>query len=850
MKKNTYLLFCFVLFTVLSEAQNMKDAIKDLVEQTGAKVTVNQQSGTADFIKFPIENPLVINGLTLEEKVSTFLVNYNGIYNLDVSDYSFEVTKTDSYGLKHVTIIQKRNNVLVFDGKLRFHFNQNEELTAVNGNYIPDIKINTNPTISASQAKSIALSVVENQNINFSGDPLTAVNITLYVFQKGLIQNDLERIYLVYEVEVRNENDVREFLYVNAHDGSIVEQFTGIAHAINRIIYEDNIDNVVWEEGDDLPGTLTIWQQNEVIASGHMYNFFKNAFGYTSYDGADAQMRVINNNPNISCPNANWNGVSTNYCNGTATDDVIAHEWGHAYTEYTSNLIYAYQSGAINESYSDIWGETIDLLNNYEDADDDNSIRTAGCGSSDRWRIGEDASAFGGAIRDMWNPPCNGDPGKVTDGQFLCGEADSGGVHINSGIPNHAYALLVDGGTYNGQTISGIGFTKAVHIFWRAQSEYLMSTSGFNELADALEASCTDLMGINLEGLSTEAPTGLSGEIISESDYEQVVKTILAVELRVPIDFCGYVPILEATDDPCDAAINNAIFYEDWELGIGSWTVEQLPTNPETWESRDWVIENNLPQGRNGQAIFGVNPINGNCSTSLQNGIIRLESPVINIPNYDSGTFELSFVHNIATEEGWDGGNIKYSLNGGVWTVLPSTAFTVNSYNGEIIALRQGNDNPMQNQEAFTGSDGGATTGSWGRSYVNLSAIGLTGNSTIQLRWDLGTDGCNGRIGWYVDDISIYNCDFSLSVAEFENLKNSIQIFPNPSNGFFTLKNTNNIDLEKADIYDINGRIIQSMDLSHAKNLQEIHVENVQAGIYFMNIQTASAKYVVKLVIK
>lgn len=850
MKKNTYLLFCFVLFTVLSEAQNMKDAIKDLVEQTGAKVTVNQQSGTADFIKFPIENPLVINGLTLEEKVSTFLVNYNGIYNLDVSDYSFEVTKTDSYGLKHVTIIQKRNNVLVFDGKLRFHFNQNEELTAVNGNYIPDIKINTNPTISASQAKSIALSVVENQNINFSGDPLTAVNTTLYVFQKGLIQNDLERIYLVYEVEVRNENDVREFLYVNAHDGSIVEQFTGIAHAINRIIYEDNIDNVVWEEGDDLPGTLTIWQQNEVIASGHMYNFFKNAFGYTSYDGADAQMRVINNNPNISCPNANWNGVSTNYCNGTATDDVIAHEWGHAYTEYTSNLIYAYQSGAINESYSDIWGETIDLLNNYEDADDDNSIRTAGCGSSDRWRIGEDASAFGGAIRDMWNPPCNGDPGKVTDGQFLCGEADSGGVHINSGIPNHAYALLVDGGTYNGQTISGIGFTKAVHIFWRAQSEYLMSTSGFNELADALEASCTDLMGINLEGLSTEAPTGLSGEIISESDYEQVVKTILAVELRVPIDFCGYVPILEATDDPCDAAINNAIFYEDWELGIGSWTVEQLPTNPETWESRDWVIENNLPQGRNGQAIFGVNPINGNCSTSLQNGIIRLESPVINIPNYDSGTFELSFVHNIATEEGWDGGNIKYSLNGGVWTVLPSTAFTVNSYNGEIIALRQGNDNPMQNQEAFTGSDGGATTGSWGRSYVNLSAIGLTGNSTIQLRWDLGTDGCNGRIGWYVDDISIYNCDFSLSVAEFENLKNSIQIFPNPSNGFFTLKNTNNIDLEKADIYDINGRIIQSMDLSHAKNLQEIHVENVQAGIYFMNIQTASAKYVVKLVIK
>ena len=54
-------------------------------------------------------------------------------------------------------------------------------------------------------------------------------------------------------------------------------------------------------------------------------------------------------------------------------------------------------------------------MNGYEDADDDHSIRT-GCGSSDRWKIGEDATGFGGAIRDMWNPPCKGDPGKVTDG--------------------------------------------------------------------------------------------------------------------------------------------------------------------------------------------------------------------------------------------------------------------------------------------------------------------------------------------------------------------------------------------------------------------------------------------------
>ena len=43
-------------------------------------------------------------------------------------------------------------------------------------------------------------------------------------------------------------------------------------------------------------------------------------------------MKTVNNDPRINCPNANWNGVTTNYCNGVTSDDVVAHEWGHAYT--------------------------------------------------------------------------------------------------------------------------------------------------------------------------------------------------------------------------------------------------------------------------------------------------------------------------------------------------------------------------------------------------------------------------------------------------------------------------------------------------------------------------------------
>ncbi len=95
--------------------------------------------------------------------------------------------------------------------------------------------------------------------------------------------------------------------------------------------------------------------------------------------------------------------------------------------------------------------------------------RVAGTGTdaSTRWLLGEDDTAVGltGALRDMFDPPCYFNPGKVTDAFYGCGTADAGGVHNNSGVPNHAYALIVDGGTYNGQTITGIGLTKAAHIY-------------------------------------------------------------------------------------------------------------------------------------------------------------------------------------------------------------------------------------------------------------------------------------------------------------------------------------------------------------------------------------------------
>lgn len=847
MKKSINLLVSVFLSVISLHAQNSKDSIKNLESTTGAVVTINENLNIAEFIRFPHDRALILNGLTLPEKVFSFLETYKAIFDMSQPDMSFDIgpEKTDIYGFHHITFSQIYEGIPTYDGKLKFHFNADKELVSINGNFLPNIKLSAIPSLTENAANTIALQTIVDQNLNKSGKPLSINKNTLYIFQKGLAQGHYTTRHLAYEIEVRNELDVREFVFVDAQSGDVIEQFTGMAHAINRIVYENSTDNIVWEEGDAFPGSLTIWQRNEVEVSAHTYNFFNNAFGYESYDDANAQMRTVNNSTG-GCPNASWNGSTANYCDGTASDDVIGHEWGHAYTGSTSGLIYAYQSGAVNESYSDIWGETIDLLNNYEDSDDDVSLRT-GCNSSDRWMIGEDASAFGSAIRDMWNPPCKGDPGKVTAENYWCNSGDSGGVHINSGIPNHAYALLVDGGTFNGQTVSGIGFTKAAHIFWRAQETYLTATSDFAVFADALETSCTDLIGVNLEGLSTtNTPAGPSGEIITNDDYNQLVNTLLAVELRINPDACGFQPILEATQNLCQASSSNPIFSEDWESGIGSWIITEVPTNPSSWDSRPWIIESSAPDTWSSQAIFAANPVNGNCRADLENGIIRLQSPEINLPDYSEGIFEMAFDHYVATEPEWDGANLKYSTNGTDWDILPGSAFLANPYNGAINGGE--NDNPMRDEPAFTGSDGGSSSGSWGKSIIDLSALGLGANDIVTFRWELGSDGCNGRIGWYVDNIVIYNCERPLSVNEYDALNSSISVFPNPSNGIFTLKKRNNIDLNIAEIHDINGRFIKQIDLTNMTQEQDVNITNLSSGIYFMTVSSQQAKTVIKIV--
>ena len=192
------------------------------------------------------------------------------------------------------------------------------------------------------------------------------------------------------------------------------------------------------------------------------------------------------------------------------------------------------------------------------------------------------------------------------------------------------------------------------------------------------------------------------------------------------------------------------------ENPFGAWTVSRTAVTPADFTPRDWVWVSDLPD-RSGSALFAVDYAGGTCLPGGdESGVLHATSPRITLPP-GAANPRLTFDHWVAAEGGWDGGNLKIGVNGGAWQVVTAADFTYNPYNLTLIAAADGNTNPLAGEPAFSDADGGSVSGSWGRSHVDLAPYVAPGD-TVQLRFDLGTDGCAGFFGWYVDDPTLYAC--------------------------------------------------------------------------------------------
>jgi hypothetical protein len=218
--------------------------------------------------------------------------------------------------------------------------------------------------------------------------------------------------------------------------------------------------------------------------------FMMDKHGRNGIDGAGTPL-ISSVRYKSNYQNAFWTnfGFQIVYGNGyPKADDIVAHEITHGITQTTSNLFYYYQSGAINESLSDLWGEYFDQENGIENDSD-----------SVKWLIGEGLPS--GSIRNMKNPPAFRDPDRMTSVHYYKGSNDNGGVHWNSGVNNKAIYLMVDGGTFNNRTVRALGWEKTAAVYYYAQTRLLTSASDYLDLYHALSQACSALIngkeGIN-----------------------------------------------------------------------------------------------------------------------------------------------------------------------------------------------------------------------------------------------------------------------------------------------------------------------------------------------------------------
>ncbi len=286
-----------------------------------------------------------------------------------------------------------------------------------------------------------------------------------------------------------------EDLVLDARDGSVVWRFALDADALNRIMSDANSGanrpfTIVRTEGGPL--SIVADANSSYDFLGDTWSFYSTTHGRDSYDGAGGQLRGVVRycgfGQNLTgCSNAQFTVSDTMYVGpGFAVDDVIAHEVTHGVTGATSKLLYQNASGAINESFSDVWGEFVDLGNGR--GTDTPAVR---------WLLGEDLA--GGALRNMKNPPQYGHPDKLSSPLYVPAAGtpnlgnDYGGVHTNSGVNNKLCYLLTDGDTFNGQHVDGMGVASVADLYYEAQTHLLTSSSGWSDLYLALRQAAVNL---------------------------------------------------------------------------------------------------------------------------------------------------------------------------------------------------------------------------------------------------------------------------------------------------------------------------------------------------------------------
>lgn len=415
---------------------------------------------------------------------------------------------------------------------------QNNQVISANGKIATDLNINVTPTITENAAIAVALNNINATKYaweakNPKGEFITQFPIPELVIARIIDNKDFspQNFRLAFKMDIFSISPYsRHFIYVDAHTGEVFKKvnritdfhcnccngtaqtlYNGQQTIVTRhrgfplfnYLLKDNCrgdgiqtylsgSNVTdgdndWSAVSERPATSAHW------ATEITYDFFYNTYGRNSFDGDGAEIEVYTNDNSGGQDNAFWNGSDLHFGSGGGGNtsgalvslDVVGHEFAHGVTQYEADLVYSFESGALNESFSDIFGAMVEF---YAE------------GNNGNYLIGEDFWIADGRLRDMSNPNIKNHPDTYEGDFWWTTTGDNGGVHTNSGVQNFWFFLLAEGGSGtndNGDAyaVQGIGRNNAARIAYRNLSVYLTSSSDYADAKNGSIFSAMDLFG-------------------------------------------------------------------------------------------------------------------------------------------------------------------------------------------------------------------------------------------------------------------------------------------------------------------------------------------------------------------
>jgi thermolysin len=437
-------------------------------------------------------------------------------------------------GRTHERLNQYHEGVRVFGGQLVWQ-KDGGRIISITGNLHQGIEVDTKPSLGADEAARAALATAPRGS-RLAG----SIELVILPLQ--------ERFALAYYLHLRS-GDAVEAVFPDARTGAIVlryddrrsqssvglgvgtwldqkkmsvESRAGTNRAVDSLrpfgirTYDVNYHYLSWyfylAETDAFLATDrdNEWRDGAVVDahaySGYTYDYYFKRHGRRGLDDRGlAAINFVHILPrSAEFNNAYYDPVdqSMNYGDGdgvtfnffSSSLEVVAHELTHGVTDFSSGLVYLNESGALNEAFSDIMGMSVEW---YFEPPGQGRQRADWIGGEDLYMN------FGGFIRSYENPRAGGDPDhySIRCRPPVCTEDfDNGGVHINSGIANHAFYLMIQGGINrtSGVAVQGVGTAQMAQIesvFYRAFVFYLVPSSNFHAAREATLRAARELYG-------------------------------------------------------------------------------------------------------------------------------------------------------------------------------------------------------------------------------------------------------------------------------------------------------------------------------------------------------------------